>query len=968
MCKRECYEIVNDDNKWLDYWYYEIGTNPIPVVSRYKSGKKGFEWKEWQLRSLPEDLFVKWKNEGAYSDGVGITVGTVWRGDHVGKNLIFIDCDNSMALDEIISSFGDQTTLKDFAARFIVEQHLDNPHKAHVYFYSEIQFPKKSSDILEKEMARQKEGVGVPLFEIKGRGSHGIAYCTPSLHQDGHRYEIIGTLTPIVLDQFTSEGMLERLDEICKKHGLHYRNTGEEDANGSSNKIPMESLFEEDFQIYKGSNRHEALLRIMESLILRNRRILKPEIIKEIAENWNRKQCVPPLDSNEVDRQWKDANAYVVRLLRQQGREPTEKELEESRRIQQTIEKTNDLLIEQFRKPNHNIPTYRISQLGVNQLKEYVVVTGTVVGLSELVPSWKMVKWVCKICGNNNNSDKFDKTKPPKTCAFCSESQGFVSLIDTEMMEQKLNQQTILLQDRERSLSCVLEGVDSEMNKVRPGQKVQAFGLQRYKTHYNKKSGQNEWMKYFELLDIKPIAGLDVTYTDRDVEYFNELVTSSHNFIDEVLIPSFAPHIKGEMDYPKLVCIYTLASQGLERPFNSIIVGPPARGKTELVKYSASLSHNGNLATFTNVSIAGLTAETVRDPISGTMLAKPGILSTYDFAAFTDLNGATQHADGKKLLLGLNDALERKVSTSGKAGGAHEFIARCAVLMDSNNAAGTWYYDEPIQKNLEFVPKSFLSRIDLISQIPEKASDQDYGDVSDANYISYAENQNPLQLHEGDWVDYKTGAPRLGFETLRKFFYYITQHQPLPPLPKEDEDLKKYFRENYIQIRKDTHEYLLDGRYNRTVLILARVRARLLLKEMADKLDLAHAIDFVNTCKNIQTLIPKTGERDGNYFIGVDSKQDLEIKDLNKRDQWVTACLQAMEQSEDDEEHHSFTKQELADILMHMEKSKWQDRDVIFTAVEEFARHGYMMEPKQGRFVWLTDNKKNDGEAHSSSI
>lgn len=941
---------MNSDelNKHLDHWYYTIGINPIPVVSRYRSGKEGFTWKEWQLRSLPEDLFVKWKNEGAYNDGVGITVGTVWRGEYAGKNLIFIDCDNSKAINELVSSFGRGGTLKDFAARFLVEQHLDNPNKAHVYFYSDIQFPKKSSDILEREMAKQKEDVGVPLYEIKGRGSHGIAFATPSVHKDGYRYEIIGTRVPILLDEHTALGMRDRIDEICKNHGLHYLDAGT--GTEYDNKIPMESLFEEDFQVVKGNNRHEALMRIMESLILRNRRILKPEIIKDIAKRWNEKQCAPPLDNADFERQWKDANAYVQRLLRQQGKELSQEEIEQARRTQETTDRLQQIIIEQFRKPKHDIPTYSISQLGVNQLQEHVIVTGTVVGLSELVPSWKMVKWLCKICGNKNESDKYDMSKPPKTCTFCAQSEGFLPELDSDM---KINRQTILLQDGAYSLSCVLEGQQEQMNTVKPGQKVQALGIQKFKTHFNKRLGENEWIKYFELLDIKPITGLDVTCTEQDIEYFKQLAASVPDFISDILLPSFAPHVRGNMNDCKLVCIYTLGSQSRERPFNAVLLGPPAKGKTQLTEYTSKISHYGNLTEFIHTSIAGLTSETVTDPITNTRIAKPGILATYSMACFTDMNAAVQHAEGKKLLLSMNHALENKVATSGKAGGAQSFPANCAVLIDSNNYAASWYYEEPIRHNLQFAPPSFLSRIDLGAIVPKEATTEDYEEIADANFESYAENENPIKLHEGDWTDPKTGAPRMGFETLRKFFYYISQ-SPLPPLPKEDQDLRQYFKRNYVSVMQRDYELLVDGRYLRTAMLLARVIARLLMKEKADKSDLEKAIEFVNKWKNIEVTNPKTGEKDGNYLVCSPSKQEIreqEEEELSKLKQWVEGCKKAKADTDDG----YFTISELTEKLASLKDAKWTDEDKIKEAIQRAMKEGHMMEKYTSRgpkYTW----------------
>lgn len=49
-----------------------------------------------------------------------------------------------------------------------------------------IPFPKKSADT---ELG----------LEVKGLGEHGIAFCYPSIHKNGHPYEIIGTNQPVTL-------------------------------------------------------------------------------------------------------------------------------------------------------------------------------------------------------------------------------------------------------------------------------------------------------------------------------------------------------------------------------------------------------------------------------------------------------------------------------------------------------------------------------------------------------------------------------------------------------------------------------------------------------------------------------------------------------------------------------------------------------------------------------------------------
>ena len=42
-------------------------------------------------------------------------------------------------------------------------------------------------------------------------------YCSPSVHKNGHRYQILGTTIPTVLSIEQSEGLENSMDEIYTK-------------------------------------------------------------------------------------------------------------------------------------------------------------------------------------------------------------------------------------------------------------------------------------------------------------------------------------------------------------------------------------------------------------------------------------------------------------------------------------------------------------------------------------------------------------------------------------------------------------------------------------------------------------------------------------------------------------------------------------------------------------------------------
>jgi hypothetical protein len=360
-----------DFNQWADYWYYSNGCNVIPADTRKK--RTFVKWSQWQLYPLDEEQFEQWKKDDAFRNGMAIILGEVWRGEHKGNYLIFIDCDNKKAIEEICTLNGKRVTLQEIAEQFIVEQHKDDPNKCHIFFYSEIPFEKKSSDITDAKTPPES----IPAFEVKGKGTHGIAYVTPSIHKNGHPNEIIGTESPRLLNPSEAHGLMDHLDAICRKHKLRYlsdssSSTGvygsydddaEDDARyedtgepvlppatrtSNRNLIPMSEIEKDDFVVYEGHNRHEALLRFMDSRIkkLRNKKTL--DEIKQICYEKNQKMGRPPLDDREFERQWKDATKFVKKtdeeeqefFLAPSGRD---KEQEQEQEQQPKFELTEDL-------------------------------------------------------------------------------------------------------------------------------------------------------------------------------------------------------------------------------------------------------------------------------------------------------------------------------------------------------------------------------------------------------------------------------------------------------------------------------------------------------------------------------------------------------------------------------------------------------------------------------------------------
>lgn len=334
-------------NDWISYWTEKIGVNVIPADTKNK--KPIVSWKEFQNQSIQKSQIEQWKSEGKFVNGFAVILGKIWNGKNQGLYLNGIDCDNQKAITEICTILGFKD-INELANWTVVEQHQDDHTKAHIYILSKYPFKKKSSNAVNPKLAEKIESNEIPAIEVKGLGEHGILYCSPSIHKNGYPYEILGTKNPILSDEFES-----KLDKIFKKFDFSYLDSNN-DNSIHVDLIPINELFKKDFFIHEGHNRHEALLRAMESLIKRNKEILDLSIIKKLADQWNQQHCKPPLDDTKFEKQWNDAVNFI------------DKNERNNKNNQQNLDTETDLQ----NRPNSSSADLETNEFTLNSIKEHL--------------------------------------------------------------------------------------------------------------------------------------------------------------------------------------------------------------------------------------------------------------------------------------------------------------------------------------------------------------------------------------------------------------------------------------------------------------------------------------------------------------------------------------------------------------------------------------------------------------------
>ena len=288
-----------------NFWYYEIGINPIGVISKNKNdSEKGFAktgWKKYQTEELDEETFKQWKDQGVYDDGIAVIGGYVWRGKFKGYYLVMTDEDNQRGIDEMFPG-----GLEKVKHKTLVEQHMDRPDKAHVYFYSKEPIHKKSASGKKEEIDAEKKNER-PAIEIKGKGEHGLHVVTPSIHADGHPYEIVsyGRFPNVV------NNVEEQVQKVCDKFEISYL---DEKTKFGHQKTKASIYLDPDYKIGESEGRRPALLVVCNHFFWRRQeRLEEPETYEDVlrlAHEWDEQHCTVHLTDEQIEKQVKDSFKY----------------------------------------------------------------------------------------------------------------------------------------------------------------------------------------------------------------------------------------------------------------------------------------------------------------------------------------------------------------------------------------------------------------------------------------------------------------------------------------------------------------------------------------------------------------------------------------------------------------------------------------------------------------------------------
>ena len=632
---------------------------------------------------------------------------------------------------------------------------------------------------------------------------------TPSPHKNGYNYEIIDTLEPEIVDDLE-----QHIDSICTKYGIPY-------LESIRDKIPIEDLFNENTKIYEGHNRHEALLRVMESLLRRNQNILNSSKIRELAEDWNRHHCQTPLEKGEIEKQWKSALKFIEEQNKRRNYEQQQQRATYEREANEQEMRDNER-----HKREQKIP---LSIHVLARLNEEGKVHYGAGLMSSLGPLYKMARAaevkcsVCKSC----KKISFLHAEPYsfflaryKSGAHCSNyfdsvtCDGYVKCIPEYIsaVNVELTDPTSL-QDLDR-LKYILFGDDTK-----------DVGIGEYATilatiymHTPRDEGPTYPVAYAQKVRYEDREREELTKLDIEaIARFRQRTPNDNDLINK-LVSMTACNVIGHNNIKEGI-LYMVANAKPDKRerrerIHAAIISMPGRAKTALLMYATKLMTRSTFETAQMATGLSLLAMVEKD---GEMkILRLGPVARSLFASIDEMNKLT-NTDQEKFY----GVMQEGYFTNNKFAKNQKIVAPVTILASMNPPEGsTVGMDGRIDLTDMNVIRPIWDRFDLKFYIPPLK------DEMERRELAYAK----AELEGRTIPDYS--------KLLKKWLLFAKQNFN----PTLTEEAKSICVEAYVEMSNfntSISHRRIDALFN-----LTRARARLLLKNVADADDARAIVEF----------------------------------------------------------------------------------------------------------------------------
>jgi len=480
-----------------------------------------------------------------------------------------------------------------------------------------------------------------------------------------------------------------------------------------------------------------------------------------------------------------------------------------------------------------------LRKVDTSYLDRMLAVSGMVVRTSELRPLMTTAAWLCPSQHlTYQDQDEMTLKRPPR-CELCGEIRNFEldrkhsRFIDFQILRIQELPEELPPGQLPQFFDVNAEG--DIVNLARPGDRVVLTGVVRAVQDLS--PGQVRTRLFRSQIDcnhveVKGKEPEQVQITKEDEALIKSIAEGPDAYAK--LVQSIAPVILGHLPEKEAILLLlaggsaTILPDGtkLRGDINTLFVGDPGTGKSELLKFASQVAPRGLYASGRGSTAAGLSAAVIRE--KNVLMLEAGVVVLADLGIACIDEFEKMKAEDRTAL---HEMMEQQTCTIAKGGIYATLNARTAILAACNPVLGRYNPFQNLTENIGTLPIPLLSRFDLIfvfRDTPTPAEDEKL-----ASHI--------LAVHSRK--TYAT-TPPIEFSLLKKYLTYAKKISP--NLTKEAmERMKDY----YLELRKSSGSEESIPPTPRTLEAMIRVataRARVLLREEVTEEDALSAIALMN--------------------------------------------------------------------------------------------------------------------------
>ncbi|MBI2041286.1 MAG: minichromosome maintenance protein MCM [DPANN group archaeon] len=526
----------------------------------------------------------------------------------------------------------------------------------------------------------------------------------------------------------------------------------------------------------------------------------------------------------------------------------------------------------------------KIRNIRTKHLGKLIGSEGVIRQASDVRPRVTFATFECPGCGAHILVEQTgSKYREPAKCS-CGRKGKFKQLerklVDVQRLLVEESPETLEGGEQPKRIAVFLEEdlVDPKHEKKNyPGNKVKLVGVVKEVPIILKTGGQST--TYDLLIEANSIETVEeefeeIEITKEDEAKLKEL--SEKPNIYEKLASSIAPSIYGYEKIKEAVVMQLFGGVKKTREdgtqtrgdIHIFLIGDPGAGKSQLLRYVATLAPKARYMAGKGSTAAGLTATVVKDEFMRGWALEAGalVLCNKGVACLDELDKMSEEDTSA-----MHEALEQQSVTIAKANIHATLRAETTVLAAANPKLGRFNPYDPIPSQIN-LPPTLLNRFDLIFPIRDLPN-VEHDEKIAAHILEIAKDP-----------DSKKGE--IPTPVIRKYIAYARQNIKPKMTLAAVEEIKKFYvdlRSTAAREEAEVKSIPISARQLEALVRLSEASARIRLADKVTKKDAQRAIDLLKSSMKEVAYDVETGKFDiDRIATGITATQRSQIIIIKK--------------------------------------------------------------------------------------